>query len=238
MLAIHPNARTTPAVRAEIARSAEPTGELARRYGVSTETVRKWRKRGPAQHLADRALAQPDREAGLDQGLQVDAPPAHHAVPVRVRPLLHGGHQLGLLPGREARLAPRPGPVAEAGEAFGVVAVHPVAQGLPVHAGRPRRLLARGPLQHQRQGEHPPRRPRVPAPRRLAPQLAGARLVPGDRDRHPRPPVSASNHRSTAAGATRLRARQHVRNSGRWYNTNPPPARPGPPWTRAGSGEP
>src|SRR3712207_2226638 len=49
MLAIHPNARTTPAVRAEIARSAEPTGELARRYGVSTETVRKWRKRGLAE---------------------------------------------------------------------------------------------------------------------------------------------------------------------------------------------
>ena len=49
MLSIHPDARTTPAVRAEIARSAEPTGELAKRYGVSTETVRKWRKRGPAE---------------------------------------------------------------------------------------------------------------------------------------------------------------------------------------------
>jgi transposase InsO family protein len=49
MLAIHPNARTTPAVRAEIARSSEPTGELARRFGVSTETVRKWRQRGPAE---------------------------------------------------------------------------------------------------------------------------------------------------------------------------------------------
>src|SRR5918998_550162 len=49
MLAIHPSARTTPAVRAEIARSGEPTGELARRYGISTETVRKWRKRGPAE---------------------------------------------------------------------------------------------------------------------------------------------------------------------------------------------
>ena len=48
MLAIHPNARTTPAVRAEIARSQEPTGVLARRYGVSTETVRKWRRRGVA----------------------------------------------------------------------------------------------------------------------------------------------------------------------------------------------
>ena len=49
MLAIHPNARTTPAVRAEIARSSERSGVLAERYGVSTETVRKWRKRGPAE---------------------------------------------------------------------------------------------------------------------------------------------------------------------------------------------
>ncbi len=47
MLSIHPTARTTPAVRAEIARSTEPTGVLAVRYGVSTETVRKWRRRGP-----------------------------------------------------------------------------------------------------------------------------------------------------------------------------------------------
>jgi transposase len=47
MLAIHPKARTTPAVRAEIARSQERSGVLAQRYGVSTETVRKWRKRGP-----------------------------------------------------------------------------------------------------------------------------------------------------------------------------------------------
>jgi transposase InsO family protein len=46
MLQIHPNARTTPAVRAEIAASLEPTGVLAKRYGISTETVRKWRKRG------------------------------------------------------------------------------------------------------------------------------------------------------------------------------------------------
>jgi transposase InsO family protein len=48
MLAIHPNARTTPAVRAEIARSSERSGVLAERYGVSAETVRKWRKRGVA----------------------------------------------------------------------------------------------------------------------------------------------------------------------------------------------
>ena len=48
---IHPNARTTPAVRAEIARSPEPPGTLARRFGVSAETIRKWRKRGPEDCL-------------------------------------------------------------------------------------------------------------------------------------------------------------------------------------------
>lgn len=48
MPAIHPNARTTPAVRVEIARSSEPSVVLAQRYGVSAETIRKWRKRGPA----------------------------------------------------------------------------------------------------------------------------------------------------------------------------------------------
>jgi transposase InsO family protein len=54
MPSIHPNARTTPVVRAEIARSREPTGVLAQRYGVSTETIRKWRRRGP-QNCQDRS---------------------------------------------------------------------------------------------------------------------------------------------------------------------------------------
>jgi len=51
MHAIHPNARTTPVVRAEIARSTERSGLLAQRYGVSTETIRKWRRRGPKDCL-------------------------------------------------------------------------------------------------------------------------------------------------------------------------------------------
>src|ERR671932_1925415 len=51
MLQIHPNARTTPVTRAEIANSRERTGVLAQRFGVSTETIRKWRKRGAADCL-------------------------------------------------------------------------------------------------------------------------------------------------------------------------------------------
>ncbi|QBL95393.1 hypothetical protein KSAC_32140 (plasmid) [Komagataeibacter saccharivorans] len=42
MLEIHPQARTTSAVRADFARSSEPTSVLARRYGISDETVSKW----------------------------------------------------------------------------------------------------------------------------------------------------------------------------------------------------
>ena len=51
MLHIHPNARTTPATRAEIARSSEPSGTVAQRYGIGAETVRKWRKRGASDCL-------------------------------------------------------------------------------------------------------------------------------------------------------------------------------------------
>lgn len=46
MVQIHSQARTTPAVWADIARSTKPASVVAKRYGVSDETVRKWRKRG------------------------------------------------------------------------------------------------------------------------------------------------------------------------------------------------
>ena len=54
MVQIHPQARTTPAVRADIARSTEPASVVAKRYGISDETVRKWRRRGE-QAVQDRS---------------------------------------------------------------------------------------------------------------------------------------------------------------------------------------
>ena len=42
MIALHKNARTTPAVRAEIAPSAGPASALAQRFSMTEQTVYKW----------------------------------------------------------------------------------------------------------------------------------------------------------------------------------------------------
>jgi hypothetical protein len=78
MLCIHPQGRTTPAVRAEIARSPESSGVLAKRYGVSTETIRKWLKCGP-DACRDRS-ARPHKlawRASDEERAIVCAPPLH-----------------------------------------------------------------------------------------------------------------------------------------------------------------
>jgi hypothetical protein len=45
LIALHKNARTTPAVRAEIAASDETASVLAQRFGITEQTVYKWKKR-------------------------------------------------------------------------------------------------------------------------------------------------------------------------------------------------
>ena len=80
MHSIHPNARTTPAVRAELARSTEPTGVLAARYGVSPETVRKWRRRGPddcAEH-SSRPKRLPWKATEAERSIVCAVPQAPH----------------------------------------------------------------------------------------------------------------------------------------------------------------
>ena len=49
---LHKNARTTPAIRRELRASPLSIAELARRYGLSKPTVRKWRRR---EETADRS---------------------------------------------------------------------------------------------------------------------------------------------------------------------------------------
>ena len=44
-MALHKNARTTPAVRAEIASSTASAASLAQRFGITEATIYKWKKR-------------------------------------------------------------------------------------------------------------------------------------------------------------------------------------------------
>ena len=57
LIGLHKNARNTPAVRAEIATSNDTAGVQAQRYGITEQTVYKWKKRsvfGGRSHMAHR----------------------------------------------------------------------------------------------------------------------------------------------------------------------------------------
>ena len=74
LIALHKNARTTPAVRAEIAASNEPARVLAQRFGITEQTVYKWKKRDV---FADRSHTA--------HHLQTVLTPAQEAVVVHLR---------------------------------------------------------------------------------------------------------------------------------------------------------
>lgn len=74
---LHKNARTTPAIRRELRESPLPIAELARRYGLSKPTVRKWRRR---EDTADRSHC--------PQRLQTTLSPAQEAIVVALRQTL------------------------------------------------------------------------------------------------------------------------------------------------------
>ena len=75
IVALHKNARTTPAIRAEIAASADASvRELSQRYGVSEATIYKWKVRDSVHdrsHTAHR--------------LQTTLTPAQEAMAVELR---------------------------------------------------------------------------------------------------------------------------------------------------------
>ena len=77
MTQIHPQARTTPRVRAEIQASTESTAELARRYNISEPTVAKWKARTSVADLSHRP-----------HKLSTTLSPAQEAIVVELRRLL------------------------------------------------------------------------------------------------------------------------------------------------------
>ena len=82
------------------------------------------------------ALVIVDTEALLDNLLKIDMPPAHHPVDGGIR-TFHNLDQLGQLLRRKPRLRAAIPAILERLRSGLVEAMHPVAQGLPVHPINP-----------------------------------------------------------------------------------------------------
>jgi hypothetical protein len=57
LIALHMGARTTPAVRAEVAASDEPSQRPGQRFGITEQTVYEWKKRDVSQTARTRPIA-------------------------------------------------------------------------------------------------------------------------------------------------------------------------------------
>jgi transposase-like protein len=77
MLSLHKNATTTPAIRAKIAASEEPAAILAARYGVTLDTIYRWRGRASFEDFSHTA-----------HQLATTLTPAQEAVAVELRRML------------------------------------------------------------------------------------------------------------------------------------------------------
>ena len=77
MIALHKQARTTPAVRAEIAASTDSVNALACRYGVTEATIYKWKSRESVQDRSHTA-----------HHLQTTLTPAQETIVVHLRQTL------------------------------------------------------------------------------------------------------------------------------------------------------
>src|ERR1700686_4324174 len=89
---------------------------------------------------------------------QIAPPPTHDSVHRRVGAGLDKLSQFGLLPRREFRSGTRRFEIAKPGQSCGVVTMHPIPQGLTVHAAGFGRRLAVHAIEHQRKRKYPTRR--------------------------------------------------------------------------------
>jgi len=150
-----------------------------------------------AKPFADRAFMHVHRPSTGDFGLQVHAPPADHLVDRRIRTLDNQFVQLGLLVLGQKWLPAWAFARLQALDAGRIVAMHPVAKGLSIHAVESRRLAARATVQDQRQSEHTPDLCAVGASAGQRPKLRTRMIRSCDLDRraHIVPPSCESPHR-------------------------------------------
>lgn len=180
-----------------------------------TRAHRHAREVQPGHQLADGALVQLHAELPVDRVAQVDQTPADDMVLFQRRALADPiGHGCLLLWRQLARWRAGVGQVLQTVQSTVVVAVHPIAQGLPVHARRLRRRSPGGAFKHEGQRQHATRCRRVLASRRRRPQPRRIQIVTRDRNRHLKPPCrSCEGTQCRRAGPNHRR----VITIGGWY---------------------
>jgi hypothetical protein len=152
-----------------------------------------------SHHLADAALVQVHVEFVNDPLTQINQPPTHDTIALRIGPAAYPlGDRRRLRRRQLAGRAAAVRPVRQAGNAFSVEAMHPVAQRLPIHPALAGGIAARMPLQNPGNRQHPPGRGRIAGSPSREPQLRRADLGAGNRNRHrSRPPQrGGESHRA------------------------------------------
>ena len=127
-------------------------------------------------HAAERAFVQADAEARVDPGGQILEAPAHHAVPVQVRPRVDDPCQRPSL--RRVRLGPvaRHLAVDQPRRAVCVEGQHPVAHRLQAPRTDPRRLRAAAAILDRSQRQKPAALAGVPARPGQSPKIVGSEI--------------------------------------------------------------
>ena len=124
-------------------------------------------------------------EAPLQFVAQIDPPPTHHPVHRGVGAGLDKLGQFGLLPHRQFRSGTWRFEIAKPGQSRGVVTVHPVPQGLTVHAAGFGRRFAVHAIEYQCKRKYPTRRRTILLPARRLAKLPSRQIKSGNRYRRP-----------------------------------------------------
>ena len=175
------------------------------------------------QPCAHRALVHHHGKPTGDFRAQVDTAPAHHLVQMRVGARDHQRLQFSFLDFRQQRRAARTAARSQARDPLVVVAMHPVPQGLPVHAAPLRRVPPGIAVQHEGNRQQPTNLRRVATLARRRPKRRCRVLRPGDRQRlrHPTSPSRESSARKIESEPHHLGNPPRVTVIADWYQITP-----------------
>jgi len=127
----------------------------------------------PFQNRPDIAFAKLNAEALLHHPLEIDAPPANHAVSVAIGPRLDDGGEFRQALGRQPGRDPASMEVTQTIGALLVKAMHPIAKGLAIHTPDAGGVCPAHAVKHRGQRQQAPALIVVFGPLGQNPQIGG-----------------------------------------------------------------